>query len=135
MKPKVIAFYLPQFHPMPENDEWWGPGFTEWTNVAKARPLYRGHVQPHLPAHLGFYDLRFSESRVAQSQLAREAGIYGFCYWHYWFNGKRIMNRPFDEVVKSGDPDFPFVSLGQTIPGIKNLGQRAIKWIRQNLKC
>lgn len=108
MKPKVIAFYLPQFHPMPENDEWWGPGFTEWTNVAKARPLYRGHVQPHLPAHLGFYDLRFSESRVAQSQLAREAGIYGFCYWHYWFNGKRIMNRPFDEVVKSGDPDFPF---------------------------
>jgi len=108
MKPKIIAFYLPQFHPMPENDAWWGPGFTEWTNVAKARPLYRGHFQPHLPAHLGFYDLRLPETREAQAQLAKEAGIYGFCYWHYWFNGKRIMNRPFDEVLETGAPDFPF---------------------------
>lgn len=105
---KVIAFYLPQFHPMPENDLWWGPGFTEWTSVAKARPLYNGHVQPHLPANLGFYDLRLSESREDQAEMAKKAGVYGFCYWHYWFEGKQLMNRPFDEVVKSGTPDFPF---------------------------
>lgn len=107
-KPKVIAFYLPQYHPMPENDKWWGKGFTEWTSVAKAKPLYRGHVQPKIPADLGFYDLRLSASREDQAKLAKENGIYGFCYWHYWFNGKRLMNQPFDEVVKSGKPDFPF---------------------------
>lgn len=108
MNPKIIAFYLPQYHPMPENDEWWGKGFTEWTSVAKAVPLYKGHKQPKIPADLGFYDLRLSESREAQAELAKEAGIYGFCYWHYWFNGRRLMNRPFDEVVESGKPDFPF---------------------------
>lgn len=107
-KPKVIAFYLPQFHPMPENDVWWGPGFTEWTSVAKARPLYRGHVQPHLPANLGFYDLRLSETRESQASMAKDAGVYGFCYWHYWFEGKQLMNRPFDEVLDCGKPDFPF---------------------------
>lgn len=109
MKARVIAYYLPQFHPIPENDEFWGPGFTEWTNVAKARPLFRGHYQPRLPADLGFYDLRLPETREQQAQLAREAGIEGFCYWHYWFgNGRRLLNRPFDEVVASGKPDFPF---------------------------
>ena len=105
---KIIAFYLPQFHPFKENDEWWGRGFTEWTNVAKAKPLFRGHYQPKIPADLGFYDLRLEETRIAQATMAKEAGIYGFCYWHYWFNGKELMERPFYEMVASGKPDFPF---------------------------
>ena len=106
--PRVIALYLPQFHPIPENDEWWGPGFTEWSNVVKARPLFKGHVQPKLPADLGFYDLRLPETREAQAQLAREAGIEGFCYYHYWFGGKQLLERPFNEVLNTGKPDFPF---------------------------
>lgn len=110
-KIRAIAFYLPQYHPTKENDEWWGKGFTEWTNVAKARPLFKGHIQPHIPADLGFYDLRLSESREAQAALAQKYGIEGFCYWHYWFgNGKRLLERPFNEVLKSGKPDFPILS-------------------------
>lgn len=108
-KVKIIAYYLPQFHPCKQNNEWWGKGFTEWTNVAKAKPLFKGHYQPKIPSDLGFYDLRLPEVREEQVQLAREAGVYGFCYWHYWFgNGKRLLERPFEEVLESGKPDFPF---------------------------
>ena len=106
---RFIAFYLPQYHPTSVNDKYWGKGFTEWTNVAKAKPLFRGHHQPHIPADLGFYDLRLPIVREQQAELAREAGIEGFCYWHYWFgNGKQILEKPFEEVIKSGRPDFPF---------------------------
>jgi len=106
---RLIAFYLPQYYPIPENDAWWGKGFTEWTNVARARPLFPGHYQPHVPADLGFYDLRVPETRQAQADMARSHGIEGFAYWHYWFgNARRLLDRPFSEVLKSGEPDFPF---------------------------
>jgi hypothetical protein len=106
--PKVIAFYLPQFHPIPENDAWWGAGFTEWSNVVKAKPLFEGHYQPHLPGDLGFYDLRIPEVREHQAALARAHGIDAFCYYHYWFAGRRVLDRVFEEVLRTGKPDFPF---------------------------
>lgn len=108
-KAKVIAYYLPQYHPIKENNEWWGNGFTEWTNVARAKPLFKGHEQPNIPADLGFYDLRMPEVRKQQAELAKDAGVDAFCYWHYWFgNGKQLLEKPLQEVVRLGEPDFPF---------------------------
>lgn len=108
MKPKLLAFHLPQYHPILENDEWWGPGFTEWRNVAQAKPLFAGHYQPHYPADLGYYDLRLPEVRQKQADLARLYGIHGFCYYHYWFTGKQLLERPVAEILSSGKPNFPF---------------------------
>ena len=108
MRLRTVAFYLPQFHPTSENDEWWGPGFTEWDNVVRGRPRFPGHHQPHLPERLGFYDLRLPETRMAQAELASKHGIDAFCYYHYWFHGRRVLDLPFAEVLSSGTPDQPF---------------------------
>lgn len=105
---ELSALYLPQFHPIPENDEWWGEGFTEWTNVKRALPLFRGHRQPVVPGELGYYSLLDPAVREAQAELARGAGVTSFCYWHYWFAGREILERPFREVLDSGQPEFPF---------------------------
>lgn len=105
---KAIAFYLPQYHPIPENNEWWGKGFTEWTNVAATQPRFHGHHQPQIPADLGFYDLRLPETREAQAELASKYGIHGFCYYHYWFNEHMLLERPLNEVLSTGEPNFPF---------------------------
>jgi len=107
-KARVISFYLPQFHSTPYNDEWWGKGFTEWTNVVKAVPHFPGHYQPHIPTDLGYYDLRSPEVRELQAALARAYGIYGFCYYHYWFSGRQLLDEPLNGVLASGKPDFPF---------------------------
>lgn len=108
-KVRVLALYLPQYYPTPENDKWWGTGFTEWTNVGRAKALYPGHYQPKVPKDLGYYDLRLPEVREQQAAMARKFGIEGFCYWHYWFgNGKMLLERVFEEVLRSGKPDFPF---------------------------
>ena len=106
---RVIAIHLPQFYPFPENDEWWGKGFTEWRNVTMAKPRFRGHYQPHIPSDLGFYDLRLKECRIEQERLAKEYGIDGFCYYHYWFNGHLIMEKPVEAKLANKDEDLPFM--------------------------
>ncbi len=107
-KIKIFAYYLPQYHPIKENNRWWGEGFTEWVSVAKAKPLFKGHKQPIIPGELGFYDLRLSETREHQANLAKDHCVTAFCYWHYWFEGRRLLERPFEEVLKSKKPNFPF---------------------------
>ncbi len=106
---KPLAIYLPQFHPTPENDAWWGKGFTEWTNVTKTSPQFKKHKQPNLPSSTGFYDLRLEEARLMQEAMAKEFGIYGFCIYHYWFNGKRLLNEPVDRKLKNPKEDLPFL--------------------------
>jgi lipopolysaccharide biosynthesis protein len=106
--PTTIAFYLPQFHPVPENDGWYGPGFTEWHNVVQSAPLFPGHNQPHLPKDFGFYDLRVPEVRLEQARVAKAHGIDAFCYYHYWFEGQRPLHRPLDDVLDHSTPDMPF---------------------------
>lgn len=109
MRPQILAFYLPQYYPFKENDEWWGKGFTEWTSVGRAKPLFKGHYQPKVPADLGYYDLRLPIVREQQAEMAKQYGVDGFCYWHYWFgNGKRLLDLVETEVVETGNPDFPF---------------------------
>lgn len=132
-KARVIAWYLPQFHPIKENDETWGKGFTEWTNVAQARPLFKGHYQPRIPADLGFYDLRMPEVREAQAKMASEAGIEGFMYWHYWFgDGKMLLEKPLEWVLESGNQIFLFVLVGPTIVGQLKPGKRWCNTSAQN---
>ena len=106
---KKLAIYLPQYHSIPENEKAWGEGFTEWTNVKKAKPLFDGHYQPHIPhENVGYYDLSDPQVLIKQAALAKEYGIHGFAYYHYWFNGKLLLNDPLDNMLKLGKPDFPF---------------------------
>lgn len=134
MQPKVIAFYLPQYYPVKENNEWFGEGFTEWTNVAKTLPLFKGHYQPKVPADLGFYDLRLPDVKQRQADLAKEAGISAFCYYHYWFgNSKTILEQPLKDVVATDAPDFPFCLCWANESWFKKLWHSDISYLSQEL--
>lgn len=105
---KIIAFYLPQFHEIPENNKWWGNGFTEWTNTKKAKPLFKGHYQPREPFEDNYYNLIDRETREWQAKIAKEYGVYGFCYYHYWFKGKKLLEKPAEDMLEHRSPNFPF---------------------------
>ena len=126
---RVIAYYLPQFHAIPENDEWWGKDFTEWVSVRNGKPLFKGHQQPVEPGELGYYNLLDADIKERQAQLAREAGVEGFCYWHYWFGGKQLLEKPLQQVMKSGKPDFRSASVGRT-----RVGKRRLGWTNRPLR-
>ncbi|WP_338658622.1 glycoside hydrolase family 99-like domain-containing protein [Paraclostridium sordellii] len=120
MIPKIIAFYLPQFHSIPENDKWWGRGFTEWTNTSKSKPLYKGHYQPREPLNDNYYNLLDSNTQEWQAKVAKQNGIYGFCYYHYWFNGKMLIEKPMENMLKNKNIKIPFCISWANEPWTRN---------------